>query len=223
MKNSFIYLALAFSFLLAGCEGESPIRLRSTAANTDGAREEILAMNQFDLDQCKVQLGSPALASASFQDSPAGGSVGTANAQSDRSDWNSALDKSSQLFGNDVPASPPTNAPGANINAAPAAVESVTAISILSRDDIAFARVDVVSSNSARLITNGTATVTKQVPTRRGGFDTQVGNADVSLVYNLINGSRGWMCSSVQAEVLESRAAPDDGPAPRPQSNRIGW
>ncbi len=221
MKNHFKYIAFALFLTLFGCEGEGPIRLRSNtanAANTDGARGEILAMSQFDLDQCKISLGSPSPSSVSI----GGSSVGTANAQSDRSDWNSALDKSAQIFGDEEP----ENTPGASINAAPAARESITGIRILTREDIGFARVDIASntSNTARLITRGTATVTRQVPTRGGGFETQVANAEVDLVYNLINGSRGWLCSSVQAEVRE----PLDEPGPETRTkkdfgNRIGW
>lgn len=221
MKNQFAYLVFAFTLILIGCEGESPIRIRSSAANTDGTREEILAMNQFDLDQCRVQLGSPGAASASFSENQqSGGSINTANTQSDRTEWNSALDKSAQIFGDDEPANIAGNAPDTDINPAR---ESITGVRILSREDIAFARVDIASANSARLITRGTATVTKQIPTRRGGFETQIENTEVDLVYNLINGSRGWLCSSVEAEVRESFDAPNEVSTKKDFGNRIGW
>ena len=221
MNNLPLYAFLVLSITFIGCEGNSPIRIRSSAASTDGAREEILAMSQFDLDQCKVDLGSAGSALAPVPQSSAGGS--SASSPSESSNWNDALDKSAQLFGDDEPANNPQSAPAVNSRAPSAPQERVTNIRVLNREDLNFARVDV-SSNTARLHTRGTAMVTKQVPTRRGGFQASVDSAEVNLVYNLINGSRGWLCSSVQAEVIESFEALDTPSGSRRDfGNRIGW
>lgn len=226
MKHTVVFFLLIFPLLMVGCQ-DSDGRLTLRRTNPDSgneARAAIAQMSPIELDRCPVEIDVPRptdIAVSSTSPAPS-----TSGSTDDRSTWQ---DKISQVMGGggdieDAPAAASRSTASINTNTSE---ERINRIDIRSRNS-SYNRIEVISGNSARLYTRGTAQVTREVPGSRGGVDMVVDEGvEVDLVYNLINSTRGWTCSSVNADVIGTPTGPSE-PQTRnrrdnPYPNRIGW
>lgn len=225
MKHTVVFFLLIFPLLFLGCQ-DSDGRLTLRRANPDTgteARAAIAQMNPIELDRCPVEIDVPRPTDIAISSNePATTSAGSAD---DRATWQ---DKISQVMGGggdiaDEPA--PASRSTASLNSNTSA-ERINRIDIRSRNSNN--RIEVISGNSARLYTSGTAQVTREVPDSRGRISMVVDEGvAVDLVYNLINSTRGWTCSSVNVDVVGPPQGPSDTITStrrsNPYPNRIGW
>ncbi len=226
MKQSFVFV-LVFSFLIVGCQdsnGRFTLRRNAPEAGTE-ARAAIAQMSPIELDRCPVEIDVPRPTDIAIS-TPSTASAATPS--DDRSTWQ---DKLSQVMGSDdaleddpLPAARSTASVNSNTTG-----ERIHRIDIRSRNS-SYDRVDIISGNSARLTTRGTARVTREVPDRRGRIETVTNEGvEVNLVYNLINSTRGWTCSSVSADIIripdgtDSSQSGSRSRSDKDYSNRIGW
>ncbi|MEM8488942.1 MAG: hypothetical protein AAF564_25580 [Bacteroidota bacterium] len=227
MKHSFVFV-LIFSFLFVGCQdsnGRFTLRRNSPEAGTE-ARAAIAQMSPIELDRCPVEIDVPRPTDIAISSTPPTASATTSS--DDRSTWQ---DKLAQVMGDDgaiedepLPASRATASVNSNTVG-----ERINRIDIRSRNS-SYDRVDIISGNAARLTTRGTARVTREVPDRRGRIETVTNEGvEVNLVYNLINSTRGWTCSSVNADIIsipdgtDSSQSGSRSRSDKDYSNRIGW
>ncbi len=225
MKHTSVFL-LIFSFLLVGCQDENGrLSLRRTSPEASNeARAAIAQMSPIELDRCPVEIDVPRPTDFGVTSTPSTASA-TTGSSNDAAQWNDMVSKVMGDGLEDEPSTTTRNEPSRNTNTLE---ERINRIDIRSRNS-SYNRIDV-SGNTARLITRGTATVTREVPNRRGRMETVINEgAEVDLVYNLINSTRGWTCSSVSADIIRipdnnsSNTNSSSRRSSRDYSNRIGW